>query len=86
MDYKFFRSIKNGIGNLLGYPFCCVTGDTFWRTETIYVDVSNSNSIIISKRALREYTKKEIADAVIKKGLATFSLDEIMMRISNNGI
>ena len=59
-------SFKNLIGDILGYPTCPITGDTFWKNKKYVVSYTNTEAIAVSENAINNISSKEIAEVIYK--------------------
>jgi len=83
-------SIKNFIGDVLGYARCPVTNDTYWGQKIAIVHYSENHGIAVSARALKTVPAEDIAKVVLEKGEEggrnadrerLFTMEEILAQI-----
>lgn len=60
------QEIKNSKGDALGYGRCPITRDTFLEADTIGVRYSQYYGVLISRRALNEFTPEQIAEVALQ--------------------
>ncbi len=94
---EILQSIKNYIGDCLGYIRCPITRDTLWRENLVRVPYTEHQKLIISRKGLISLKKEELARQVFEKaneGLGypesfrlyhgkRLSIEEIAERIPN---
>ena len=84
---KMSQSVKNAVGNFLGYGRCPLTADTYWHADVVSVPYTESSGILVSARALSEVPAQEIAAKVYERSRNSpttwrrYSLEEIQAQI-----
>lgn len=77
--------LKNLVGDVLEYGRCPVTGNTYWHADLVSVPYSATSGVIVSARALDEFSRRVVAQAVFTRSRANnfvttskkYSLEEI---------